>query len=155
VRGVLDERQAELGQLVQVGGLAVEVDGNDRLRALVDELAGPGRVDVERVLADVGEDGRRAGVHDHVRGRRPGDRRRDHLVARPDAERDERQVQRRRARRDREDVLRLEVLAHARLELRRARAGGQPAGTERLRHGVDLRLRDRRRLEREELRSLR
>ncbi len=48
--------------------------------------------------------------------------RRDHLVARTDAERDQRQVQRRGAGRDREHVLHLEVLAHARLELRRRAA---------------------------------
>ena len=52
----------------------------------------------------VDEDGRRAGVDDHVRGRRPRDRRRDHLVARADAERDEREVQRRGAARERERV---------------------------------------------------
>ena len=57
------------------------------------------------LVADVDEDGRRARVHDHVRGRRPGDRRRDHLVARPDAERDEREVHRGGAGGDREHVL--------------------------------------------------
>ena len=51
----------------------------------------------------------------------------------------------------REHVLRLEVLAHPRLELGRARAGRQPAGAERLGDGLDLLLADRRRLEREEV----
>ena len=81
--------------------------------------------------------------------------RRDHLVAGPDPERDEREVERGGARRDREHVLRLEVVAHARLELGGARAGRQPAGTERRRDRLDLRVGDRGRLEREEFRSLR
>ena len=113
------------------------------------------RVDVERVVADVGEHRRRAGVDDHVRGRGPGERAGDHLVAGADPERDEREVERRGARRDREHVLRLEVVAHARLELGRARAGRQPARAERLGDGLDLGLGDRGRLEREEFRSLR
>ena len=104
-------------------------------------------IDVQVVLAHVDEDGRRAGVDDHVRGRRPGDRRRDHLVAGPDAERDEREVQRGRARGDREHVLRLEVLGHPLLEQRGARPGRQPAGAERLGDGGDLLLADRGRLE--------
>ena len=150
VRCVLDERQAERRKLVEVGGLAVEIDGDDRLRALVDELAHAGRIDVERVVANVGEDGRRATVDDHVRRRGPGDRRRDHLVAGPDTERDERQVERRGARGDGEHVLCLEVVAHAGLELGRARSRRQPARPQRLRDGVDLRFGDRRGLEREE-----
>ena len=107
------------------------------------------RVDVEVALAHVDEDGRRAGVDDHVRGRGPRDRRRDHLVAGLDPERDEREVHRRRAGGDGEHVLRLEVLGHPLLEQRRPRAGRQPAGAERLGDRLDLLLADRRRLEAE------
>ena len=67
----------------------------------------------------------------------------------PIAERDERQVQRRGAGRDGEHVLGLEVLGHPLLELRRARAGRQPAGAQRLGDGGDLLLADRGRLEAE------
>ena len=62
--------------------------------------------------------GRRAAVLDHVRRRGPGDRARDHLVARADAERKQRQVERGRARGDGEHVLGLEVGGHALLEQR-------------------------------------
>ena len=51
------------------------------------------------LVADVAEDGSGAAVLDHVRRRGPGDRARDHLVARADADREQRQVERRRARR--------------------------------------------------------
>src|SRR5262249_24116096 len=79
-----------------------------------------------------------------------GERRRDHLVARPDAEGDEREVERGGAGRDGEHVLRLQVKAHARLELGGARPGRQPARPQRVGDGLDLLLADRRRLEREE-----
>ena len=59
------------------------------------------------------------------------------------------------ARRNCENVLRIQVVAHTRLELGGARAGGQPAGAERRSDSLDLCLGDRRRLEREEFRSLR
>ena len=55
--------------------------------------------------ADVGEHGRRAGVEDDVRGRGEGQRRRDHLVARPDAGGEQRQVHAGRAGADRDGVL--------------------------------------------------
>ena len=108
------------------------------------------RIDVEITLADVREHGPRAGVHDDVGGRRPGDRRRDHLVAGPDAERDQRHVERRRAGRDRERVLRADILGEPPLELRRPRPGRQPARPERLGDSLDLLVPDRRGLEGEE-----
>ena len=112
MRRVLDHRQAELEQWVEVGGLAGEVDREDRLRALRDACGGKLGIDVEVVVAHVDEDGRRARVDDHVRGRGPGDRRRDHLVARPDAEGDEREMQGRSPGGEREHVLGLEKLRH-------------------------------------------
>ena len=143
VGGVLDHRQAERPERVEVGRLAVEVHGEDRLRPLGDRLGDAGRVDVQRVVLHVDEDRRRAGVDDHVRGRRPGDRGRDHLVAGADAEGDEREVQRGRAGGEREHVLGLEVLGRAPLELGRGGPGREPAGAQRRGDGGDLLLADR------------
>ena len=133
VRGVLDDRQPELDELVEVGRLAVEVDRHDRLRSLVDELArrAPGSMFrlSSRTSAKTGVapqwtitfavDGQ---VIEVVITSSPG----------PDAERDQREVQGRRAGRHRQHVLRLEVVAHARLELGGAGAGRQPARAQRL-----------------------
>ena len=147
VRRVLDHGDPELPDRIHVRRLAGEVHGHDRLRPLGHRGADQRRVDVEVALADVDENGRGAGVDDHVGGGGPGDRRRDHLVARLDPERDERQVHRRRAGRDGEHVLRLQVLGHPLLEQRRPRAGRQPAGAKGLGDRLDLLLADRRRLE--------
>ena len=68
----------------------------------------------------------------------------------PDAERDEREVHRGRARGDGEHVLRPDVLGEAPLELLGARAGRQPAGADRVGDGGDLLVADRGRLEAEE-----
>ncbi len=149
VRRVLDHRDPELPDRVEVARLPGEVDRHDRLRPLRDGGCDGRRVDVQVALADVDEDRRRARVDDHVRGRRPGDRGRDHLVAGTDAERDEREVHRGGARRDGEHVLRLEVLGHPLLEQRRPRPGRQPARAERVGDGLDLLLADRGRLEAE------
>ena len=147
VRRVLDDGESQLPQGIQVGSLAGEVDGEDRLGARADEPLHLGRIDVQVAHPNVGEHGPGAGVDDHVRRRRPGDRRRDHLVARPEAERHEREVQRGRSGRDREGVLRLRQLRKTALELRRPRPGRQPAGADRLGDRLDLLVTDRRRLE--------
>ncbi len=152
--GVLHDRHAELGQLVEIGRLAVEIDRDDRLRSLTDELAYPVGIDVQRVVANIGEHGCGAAMDDHVRGRRPGDRGRDHLVAGADPERDEGEVQGRCAGGDGEHVLRLQVLAHPGLQLGRPRSRRQPARSQGLCDGIDLRFGDRRGLERKELSSL-
>ncbi len=156
VRRVLDERQAELAQRIEVGRLPVEIDRDDRLGPLVDERTHVLGIDVQRVVADVGEDGRRAAVDDHVGGRRPGDRAGDHLVAGPDPERDEREVAAAAVQDETASTwLRLEVVAHPRLELGRPRPRRQPARAEGRRDSVDLLLGDRRWLEREKRRSFR
>ena len=151
VRRVLDHRDAELEQRVEVGRLAGEVHRQDRLRPRPDELAHVLRVDVQVALAHVGEDRRRAAwtitfaVAGHVIGRR------DHLVAGPDAEREQREVQRGGARGDGEHVLAPEVAPpNALLELGRLRAGRQPARADRLGDRLDLLLADGGRLEAEE-----
>ena len=81
MRGVLDDGDPERVDRIEVAGLPREVDGEDRLRPLGDERRQERRVEVQVVLAHVAEDGGRARVLDDVRGRGPGDRRRDHLVA--------------------------------------------------------------------------
>ena len=93
--------------------------------------------------------GRRARVLDHVRGRGPGDRRRDHLVAGADAEREEREVHRAVPEATASTCCASRYVGDALLEQRRSRAGRQPAGAERLRDRRDLLLADRGRLEAE------
>ena len=155
MRRVLDDRHAEREQRIEVAPLPREVHREDRLRPLVDELRNTRRVDVQVLVAHVREDGRRAGVHDHVRGRRPRDRRRDHLVARPNAEREQREMHRRGPGRDRDHLVRLEKRRQPPLQLRRLRPGRQPAGAQRLGDCGDLLVTDRRRLEAERRRAAR
>ena len=150
VRRVLDHRQPELRDRVEVGRLAGEVDGQDRLRPRPDESSDLLGIDVEVRVANVREDRRGAGVDDDVRRRGPRDRRRDHLVARPDAKRQQRQVHRGGARGDRHRVLRARVFGESPLQLGRPRPGGQPARAQRLRDRCDLLLPERGRLEAEE-----
>ena len=103
-RGVLDHRHAVARADVEdarvVGALAVEIDGDDRGR-LLPRARARGEIFFEqigierpRVGRDVHERRRRAHVGDRVGGRRERHRRGDDLVAAADAERDERQVQR-------------------------------------------------------------
>ena len=47
----------DLQDRVHVGGLAEEVDGDNGLGARCDEIFDPGRVQIERLRVDVGEDG--------------------------------------------------------------------------------------------------
>ena len=111
--GVLDQRQ--VGQLLEARGPAEQVHRHDRLRPRRDlDLRG---VDVVRRRVDVDEDGRGAGERNDVRGRGKrvgGD---DHLVARPDPEREHGEVERGGARRDRDGVLDLAGGGEAGLEL--------------------------------------
>ena len=130
-------------------GWPCEVDRQDRLRPLGDGAAAQLRIDVEVAVADVDEDRRRAGVDDDVRGRGPGDRGRDHLVAGADAERDEREVHRRRPGGDARGRARPRSTRQRAARARGARPGRQPAGAQRLGDGGDLLLADRRRLEAE------
>ena len=99
----------ELEQRIHVGGLAVEVHGHDRARAVGDERARGGRVERERVALDVGEHGHGARVHDRLDRREERVRGRDHLVARADAAREQRREQRVGAVRDAEAVSRAAV----------------------------------------------
>jgi hypothetical protein len=135
---VLDDRHAERPERLELARLSGQVDGDDRLRPRSDRFRHLVRIDVEVRVSDIGEDRRRAAVDDHVRRRGPGDRAGDHLVAGPNPERDERQVQRRGSGGDSEHVLGFQVFAQAPLELRRAGPGGQPARADRLGDRFDL-----------------
>jgi hypothetical protein len=149
VCGILDDRDAERPQRLEVGGLAGQMNRNDRLGSRRHETRDVIRIDVQVALAHVGEHRRRARVHHDVRRRGPRDRRRDHLVAGPDAQREEREMQRGRPRGDGEDMRGLQVLGEACLELGRARAGGEPARPERFGDRLDLLVPDGRRLKSE------
>ena len=146
---ILDYRETERVKRVEVGRLPGQVNGHDRFRPRSDEGGDVLGVDVQVAFTDVREDGCRSRVDNHVRRRRPGDRRRDHLVARPDADRERGKVESGRPGRDGERVLRSCVLGEALLELGRARPRRQPARAQGLGDGRDLLLPDRRRLEAE------
>ena len=70
---------------------AEQVHGHDRLRPLRDPVLDVGRVEVERDGVDVGEDRRGAALRDRLGRRVEREGRADHLVARADPERVERQ----------------------------------------------------------------
>ncbi len=114
-------------QRVELGRVAEDVDRDERLRPRRDRRLDRGRVEVEGVRVDVGEDRRRALVDRAVRRRDERVRRRDHLVARPDAGEAHAEVQPGRARRDRRAVRRADRVGEHRLEPRR-RSGRARAG---------------------------
>jgi hypothetical protein len=84
--GVLDQREAVAGGRVgdagHVRALAVEVHRDQGRGPLADGRLHGVRVDVEVVLADVGEPGGRARLEDRVDRRDERERARDHFVAR-------------------------------------------------------------------------
>ncbi len=134
--GVLDERETvgggELGEAVELGRVAEDVDGEDPSGALGDR--GPRRVGihVQRSRVDVHEDRRRALEEDRV-GR--GDERkrgRDDLVSRAQPSQPHREVQAGRSARDRRDVLRADASGELRLEAVGHRAERQATRTQRL-----------------------
>jgi hypothetical protein len=51
---------AERAQLVELAGIAEDIDGDDGFRPLGDGLLDGGRIEVERARVDVDEDRRRA-----------------------------------------------------------------------------------------------
>ena len=154
VGGVLDDRDlATLDRRldgVHVARPAGEVHRHHRPRARRDRRLDVRRVDVQRLGVDVGEPRRGAGVEDRVHRCRPGERARDHLVARADPGDPERQVQRVGARGRGDGVRRAGVLREALLELGDPRAGRQPARLERRDDRVDLGSADDRRRELEQ-----
>ena len=89
---------------------------------------------------DVGEDRSPALVEEAVRARRERVRRRDHLVARPDAGRDAEQVQAGGSRRDGGRVRRADPLGHELLEAVDRRPEREPARAQHLEHELLLAL---------------
>jgi len=95
--GILDQRKAMLlgdrAQRIELARVAVDVDGDDRLRARRHRRLDGRGVEVERARVDVGEDGHAALVDEAVRRCRERVRRRDDLVARADARGDAEEMQ--------------------------------------------------------------
>ena len=94
LRGVLDQRQPERGELGERRRAAEEVHGHDRLRPRRDPRGDVVGIEIERDGVDVGEHGRRAGPGDRLGGRVERERRADHLVAGADPHRLEREDER-------------------------------------------------------------
>ena len=90
LRGIFQHEQpASLGDGVDrphVGGLAVQMDRDDRPRLRRDGAFESCRVEVQGFGLDVDEDGRGAGAPDGAGGREERVRRGDDLVARPDSQ---------------------------------------------------------------------
>ena len=108
-----------------------------------------GRIEVERVRVDVGEDGHAALVDEAVRRRRERERRGDHLVAGPDPRGAHAEVETRGAARDRRAVRRAHIAGEALLELLRDGTEREPPRPEHLRDQLDLALADHRLRERD------
>ena len=87
-------------QLVELAGVAEDVDGDDPSRPLGDRRLDGRGVQVERAQVDVGEDGRRALEDEAVRARDERERRGDDLVAGAEAGEVAEEVQARGAARD-------------------------------------------------------
>ena len=126
----------------QVAGHAHLVHAEDGLGARRDGGLETRRVDVEGVRLDVHEDRRGAAVADAVGGGDEGVADRDDLVARLDADRQQRQVQGGGAARDRAGVGGADQGGEGLLELRDPRALADPAGAQGLGGGLDLFLAD-------------
>ena len=87
LRRVLDDRDAEPGQRVEVGRTAEQMHRHDRPRPLGHLGGDVLGIDVQRDRVDVGEDRCRAGAHDRLGRRVERERGADHLVAGADLER--------------------------------------------------------------------
>ena len=94
LRRVFDQRDAEPGERLEIGGPPKQVHGHDRPRPLRHPGGDVLRVDIQRHRVDIGEDRRRAGAHDRLRRRVEGERRADHLVAGADLQRVQHEHQR-------------------------------------------------------------
>ena len=130
--GVLDHRQAvgagDRHQRGEVAGHADLVDGEDRLGPRGDRGRDGGDVDVVAAVLDVDEDRHAAALADGVRRGDEGVADRHHLVARPDADGEEREVQRGGAVRDGAGVGGADVGGELGLEGGDLRPLGEPAG---------------------------
>ena len=108
----------DLDQRRHLGRVAEDVDDQDRPGAGRDRGLDRGRVHVERERVDLGEDRRRAGEEHRVGRRDEREGRGDDLVAGPDAQRVQAQVQAGGAARDRDRVAHADALGPGALEAR-------------------------------------
>ena len=134
--GVVDERDpprvAQGAKLVELTGVAVDVDRDDRARAVGERSLDRRRSEVQRSRVDVGEHRRRPFVDRAVGRRDEGVRRRDDLVAGSDSGCDAEQVEPRRAARNGGGVRGADRLGERLLETVDRRAEREAAGPEHL-----------------------
>ena len=127
---------AEPPQRLDVGRHPALVDDDDGAGALGEDRLHRPHAEVPVLGLDVGEHRRGPDVHGAVGGRDERERRHDDLVAGPDAEQVQRQVQGGRARRDRDAVRGADAVGEARLELGDPRPLGDPPGAHGVRGGL-------------------
>ena len=126
-------------QRVEVGGVAVEVDGEDGLRPRRDRRRDRRRRDVQGRGIEVREHRARARAHHGQRGKGGGEGRRDHLVARADAQPFQRELDGLGAVGDRDHLPRPQPGRELALEGFSLRPQDEPPGVQHPRHrGVDL-----------------
>ena len=83
---------ANFQQGVHIGGMTVEMDRDDRLGSFGDQRFDRRGINAERIGVDIGQNRRRAGVGDRVRRRNEGQIGNDHLIARLQSQRRQREV---------------------------------------------------------------
>ena len=136
--GVLDDRQPEALEGRQIGGVAEDVDRQQRRRARRDRRRGRGRIEVQRARVDVGEHGPRALEDRGVRARDERERRGDDLVSVAHPGGPQREVQAGRAARDGAGVGDAEPRGERLLEGRHARPERELPGAQDLEDRVLL-----------------
>ena len=140
LRGVLDDRDPELGEARERHHAAEQVHRHERPRPVGHPRGDVLRVEVERDRVDVGEDGRRAAARDRLGGRVEGERGADHLVAGADLHRVEREHERVGAVGDADRARHAELLGRLGLERLHVRAQDEDARVEHARDPLlDLR----------------
>jgi hypothetical protein len=131
---------AQSSKLVELTGIAVDVDGDDCSRPLRDRTLDRRRREVQRPRVDVREDRRRALVHGAVRGGDERVRRGDHLVPGADSGDDAEQVEAGGSARDGRRVRRPDDLGERLLEAVDRRPEREPARAEDVRDELLLAL---------------
>ena len=147
LRGVFDDDEIvprrDRQHRLDVGRLSVQVDRHDGARARRDGGADRGRIDRVRLAVHVDEHGPGAGCRDRQHGRDERVRRGDDLVAGPDVERPQRQLDRIAAVADADCVADADVRREVALEPRDRAAVNEVAAIDHLPHraidvGADL-----------------
>ena len=142
VRRVLDDLQMmaarDREQAVHVAGVTGEVHRQNRAHAAMlaafERLLDPRRVEVEGARIDIDEYRPCPEVTDHFGRGREREGRGYNLVAGPDAKREQREMQRARAVRDRQRVTRADVGGEFFLEALGLGAGGDPSRAQAVEH---------------------